>query len=230
MSSKKNVPALSAEQLEAIKNEMCADVYAVLNSLSSYASCWDFEEALIARCSRKYVVRTGASKICVIHRNEDVNFVIKFSYGDDIQVDEALLEAEIYADAKVKGLDMFFPRTEIMENPSCPKSIVCQEKVEDTIGSLKNEDYNHYCKMTKTVSSRIVDKVVNEFLKGCTNGRNSRHADELWVKMALSIYGKKVVKSLCKFVIEHEINDLHYNNLGYMHDRPVFLDFSGFYR
>lgn len=231
MNSKKFIPVLSEEQLEVIKKEMCSDVWDAINSVSSLSAPWDFEQFLLNKCPRKYWVKTGASKICVVSRNKAVNFVIKFSYGDDMgEVDEAIQEAEIYADAKVKGLDMFFPKTEIMENPSCYKRIVYQERVEDTVNSIGEQEYNQYYRMTKTVTDKIVNKVIREFLKGCTNGRNSRHADEMWVKMALSIYGKKIVKSLCNFVIEHEINDLHCNNLGYLHDRPVFLDFSGFYR
>ena len=48
--------------------------------------------------------------------------------------------------------------------------------------------------------------------------------------MALVIFGKKLVKSLCEFIVENDINDLHENNIGYKDNLPVILDFSGYKR
>ena len=68
------------------------------------------------------------------------------------------------------------------------------------------------------------------FKKAAPNGRYARNLDPLWAKMALVIYGKKLCKTLCEFIIENKINDLHESNIGYKNNRPIILDFSGFDR
>ena len=61
------------------------------------------------------------------------------------------------------------------------------------------------------------------------NGFNRRLSRE-WAKLAISLYGKKTCKSLCDFIVEYGINDLHEENLGFKNNKPVILDFSGYYR
>lgn len=60
-------------------------------------------------------------------------------------------------------------------------------------------------------------------------GRYNRYLEDIWAKMVINLYGKKVAKALCEFVQENGINDLHNENIGYKNNRPVILDFSGYY-
>lgn len=63
-----------------------------------------------------------------------------------------------------------------------------------------------------------------------TDSDYNRELDSLWSRMVISIYGKKMCKSLCDFIRENKINDLHCHNLGYKNNKPIILDFSGYYR
>ena len=60
--------------------------------------------------------------------------------------------------------------------------------------------------------------------------KRGRELNPLWASMAIVLYGKRKCKALCKFIIENSINDLHYSNIGYLKDKPIILDFSGYHR
>lgn len=169
-------------------------------------------------------VDDGASKICIVFKN--FPFVIKWSPDGG---DEAMQEVSIYEDAVNCNIGFFFPKTELFYEHN-GVSFVMQEKVDYSASEMYREKHcmTAVKRITKTPTDKIYQKVRGEFLRaGC---RYSRDLDEFWAKMAISLYGKKTVKSLCKFVVKHKINDLHSNNIGYKNLRPVILDFCGYHR
>lgn len=168
-------------------------------------------------------VNDGASKICIIFKN--FPFVIKWNPSNS---NEAMQEVFIYEDAVKCGLEFFFPKTEFFYEHN-GVSFVIQEKVDYSAREVYNKKdcMTTIKRITKTPTDRIYKKVQKEFKKA---GRGyHRNLDELWAKMAISLYGKKAVKSLCKFIVKNEINDLHTSNIGYKNLRPVILDFCGFH-
>lgn len=169
-------------------------------------------------------VSEGASKICLVFKK--FPFVIKwntYNYGEAVQ------EVEIYKAAVACGLGYFFPKTELFYERN-GVSFVLQEKVDCSAGDARHkEDYVKVIKrITKTPTSKIYDKMQADFNKAGNCYR--RTLDEDWAKMVISLYGKKVAKALCKFIIAHKINDLHSSNIGYKDFRPILLDFSGYHR
>jgi hypothetical protein len=102
-----------------------------------------------------------------------------------------------------------------------------QEKVTIQAGDVWGDLVVKYQKIAKTVSPKMVDKVQKDLNK--VSGY-TRHINTLWIACLLSLYGKKATKALCKFVQEHDINDLHGSNVGFKNDRPIILDFSGYHR
>lgn len=173
----------------------------------------------------EYRVCDGASKLCIVPKGAD--FVIKWSttcltLGD---YDEAYDEVLIYQKAVKAGLEMFFPKTEVL----CITNgviFVIQEKIDYSVLHTPCEKEDKYCYKTKTASAAIINKMDTCF---CSIARG-RDLDSTWASMAIVIYGKKKCKALCKFVIENNINDLHRSNIGYLKDKPIILDFSGYHR
>lgn len=166
-------------------------------------------------------ISDGASKICFVFHN--TNFVIKWSTNDD---GEAMQEVCYYEDAKMARLAQFFPRTEHFFSYN-GVDFVIQEKVQMQAGDVWGDSAVRFNKIAKTVSPKMVDKVQKDLNKvtGYT-----RHINTLWIACVLSLYGKKATKALCKFVQEHDINDLHGSNVGFMNNKPIILDFSGYHR
>lgn len=174
----------------------------------------------------EYQVCDGASKICIVPKHAD--FVIKWStscLSGEEGYDEAYDEVLIYEKAVREGLEMFFPKTEILCTIGGINFVV-QEKIDfSALNTPRNKD-SKYLYKTKTVSPIIIDKIDTCF----QSIRRGRSIDTTWASMAIVIYGKRKCKALCKFVIENGINDLHLSNIGYLKDKPVILDFSGYHR
>lgn len=174
----------------------------------------------------EYQVCDGASKICIVPKHAD--FVIKWStscLSGEEGYDEAYDEVLIYEKAVREGLEMFFPKTEILCTIGGINFVV-QEKIDfSALNTPRNKD-SKYLYKTKTVSPIIIDKIDTCF----QSIRRGHSIDTTWASMAIVIYGKRKCKALCKFVIENGINDLHLSNIGYLKDKPVILDFSGYHR
>lgn len=174
----------------------------------------------------EYQVCDGASKICIVPEHAD--FVIKWStscLSGEEGYDEAYDEVLIYEKAIREGLEMFFPKTEILCTIGGINFVV-QEKIDfSALNTPRNKD-SKYLYKTRTVSPAIIDKIDTCF----QSIRRGRSIDTTWASMAIVIYGKRKCKALCKFVIENGINDLHLSNIGYLKDKPVILDFSGYHR
>lgn len=169
----------------------------------------------------------GCSKMCIIFKN--FPYVIKYShniYGDKIEgAGEAEKEIEIYTAAKMAGVERFFPKTEIF----CTINgilFVAQEKIDYPTTKVPNKKRTKYLRISKTTKYKIFNKMQNEIYKV----PGSRSLDRLWAGVALSLYGKKLCKKLCDFIVTYQINDLHGNNIGYKDDKPILLDFSGYSR
>ena len=173
----------------------------------------------------EYRVCDGASKLCIVPKHS--NFVIKWSvsYSFEEGYDEAYDEVLIYEKAVKAGLEMFFPKTEVF----CTYNgviFVIQEKIDFSTSNAPTSKENRYTHKTKTVSPAIVNKMDNCFFQM----KRGRTLNPLWASMAIVLYGKRRCKALCKFIIENDINDLHGSNIGYLKDKPIILDFSGYHR
>lgn len=174
----------------------------------------------------EYQIHDGASKLCIVPKHAD--FVIKWSttcYELSDDWDEALDEVSIYNKAVEAGLGMFFPKTEVF----CVIdgiTFVIQEKIDFSALNTPNNKADRYAYQTRTISPAIVEKMSDCFSR-LYRGRN---LDFTWASMAIVLYGKKKCKALCRFVIENEINDLHRSNIGYLKNKPIILDFSGYHR
>lgn len=174
---------------------------------------------------KDYQVADGASKMCIILKG--ANFVIKWStcYNNESGFDEAYDEVLIYEKAVKAGLEMFFPKTEVF----CTYNgitFVIQEKIDFSTFDIPMSKVNRYTHKTRTVSPAVIEKMDNCFYQM----RRGRELNPLWASMAIILYGKRRCKALCKFIVENNINDLHDSNIGYLKDKPIILDFSGYHR
>lgn len=167
----------------------------------------------------------GSSKLCLLFC--EFPFVVKWSNSSDF--DEAVEEANIYKQAQAAGLERFFPHTEVLLIQD-GITFVIQERVDCSVSNASDDDklYRAIKRIISTVSDKIVQKMRRELDKASVDYRRS--VDSWWLKMCISLYGKRACKALCAFAITHRINDLHDDNIGYKDGRPVILDFSGYHR
>lgn len=120
---------------------------------------------------------------------------------------------------------MFFPKTEVLLINN-GVIFVIQDKIDFSSLNTPTATEDRYLYKTKTVSPAIIEKMESCF----SSMARGRDLDTTWASMAIVLYGKKKCKALCRFVIENNINDLHRSNIGYLNNRPIILDFSGYHR
>lgn len=177
--------------------------------------------------SHNYNIHSGASKLCLC--NEGGEYVCKWVTDD--RYDEAVQEAKVYARAVEAGLEKFFPYTEIAFEMN-GITFVFQEKVQYSVRRLPDSirsKFTKQCKTSLVSEKRIWEKMEREF-KRAGDKSYGRNLDPLWASMALTLYGKKLCRKLCAFIVENAINDLHTDNIGYNRNKPIILDFSGYDR
>lgn len=176
----------------------------------------------------KFSIYSGASKFCLVFK--DTDFVLKWAREDEFHTyNEAVKEAEIYENAKCVGLECFFPKTKIFGEFN-GIIFVAQEKIDFSVIHVPKTKDAKYDRIVRTTTNHIKDKMQKQFDEACSNNKHARVLNKRWAGMVLSLYGKRKAKQLCQFIIKHQINDLHSDNLGYKNDRPIIFDFSGYSR
>lgn len=177
--------------------------------------------------------RCGASKLVLIPF--DTPFVIKIpftgyhlgfyedfvnaNYDKRFFYDYCLTEVLTYKAAKKIKLDNFFAKERIIGNINST-NIYIQEKIEpysivfgksSTPIKTTPEDLNNF------------DNLLYEF------DGISMDIPEDWLLSAMLYHGKAKTSRFIDFIQENRINDLHEENVGFIEDKPVIFDYSGYY-
>lgn len=143
------------------------------------------------------------------------NYVVKFDLSDEkytekelenyeYAVDEGLEDyfAEIHRGGNFDGVDYY-----VMERTECD---------EDRSSS---EMYLAYCKKMDMDSES--GETADEFY-----GEPEENILHTFIE---SFYGTEVADDIEMFCEEHDINDIHNGNIGYLNDKPIIIDYAGYY-
>ena len=212
----------------------------ILNLLSTFnlkhLSKYNFMKKLQA-LDDNFILASGVSKVAIIPKEK--NYVIKIPYygvyrkSNGIKCfdpyfssiskssDYCKSEEIIYNKAKANGLDTFFAEIEqIGKIKSTP--IYVQRKAvifEDVYYPEDDEEENlneHEISIFKTITTKYSDLVEDEYLPIS------------WMKDFICSYGELAFDKLYNFLSDNNIQDLHSENIGYICEKPVLVDFSGF--
>ena len=168
----------------------------------------------------------GISKICLVFY--DADFVFKYSnpnaYSDG---NEAEREIENYNKAVELGIEMFFPKTYLFCRID-GINIVYQEKIDYSVDeSWECQDQDKTYNLVHSMSIKDIISTRDRF--NIEGDKYNRSIDAVWVAFVVALYSKEIIDKLINFIHERKINDLHTGNLGYKNNKPVILDFSGYY-
>ena len=212
----------------------------ILNLLSTFnlkhLSQYNFMKKLQA-LDDNFILASGVSKVAIIPKEK--NYVIKIPYYGKYRKSNGIKcfdpyfssiskssdycksEEIIYNKAKANGLDTFFAEIEqIGKKKSIP--IYVQRKAvifEDVYYPEDDEEENlneHEISIFKTITTKYSDLVEDEYLPIS------------WMKDFICSYGELAFDKLYNFLSDNNIQDLHSENIGYICERPVLVDFSGF--
>ena len=212
----------------------------ILNLLSTFnlkhLSQYNFMKKLQA-LDDNFILASGVSKVAIIPKEK--NYVIKIPYYGKYRKNNGIKcfdpyfssisksgdycksEEIIYNKAKANGLDTFFAEIEqIGKIKSIP--IYVQRKAvifEDVYYPEDDEEENlneREVSIFKTITTKYSDLVEDEYLPIS------------WMKDFIFSYGELAFDKLYNFLSDNNIQDLHSENIGYICERPVLVDFSGF--
>ena len=212
----------------------------ILNLLSTFnlkhLSQYNFMKKLQA-LDDNFILASGVSKVAIIPKEK--NYVIKIPYYGKYRKSNGIKcfdpyfssisksgdycksEEIIYNKAKANGLGTFFAEIEqIGKIKSIP--IYVQRKAiifEDVHYPEDDEEENlneHEISIFKTITTKYSDLVEDEDLPLS------------WMKDFICSYGELAFDKLYNFLSDNNIQDLHSENIGYICEKPVLVDFSGF--
>lgn len=181
----------------------------------------------------KYDWNEGASKLVIIPYNAD--YVIKIPYNgqyycstkqfeqflsannsDNYFWDYCLTETLVWRLAKTENIHKAFAK-ERMIGMINGHPIYIQQRVEVFTDS---DEYYSENKVKKEKTKNYCEK----------KGLMIFYEEALsWQADALEYYGPKQFDKIMSFIQRNNIGDFHNSNLGYIGNRPVFIDFSDFY-
>lgn len=153
----------------------------------------------------------GASKVCIWH-NDLCSWVIKVGYTEKVVIDYAAREYEVYTLAEEAGLAHYFPKTEFL-GEFYGRAFYVQEYAECDENQVTSDWYER-------VSDRFEE--LGEEYDSDTIWCEIDCLDD-WEKVELCFHNEK----LCNFLMDNRVGDLHEGNFGYIGDRMVIVDMSG---
>lgn len=131
------------------------------------------------------------------------------------------VECDIYALAEEEAVEDFFAKTEcigfIHDYP-----IYVQE-----IAKIY-EDIFYSCETEKTEYRKKYTEEDYEKIDSLCYNHNYDYFNKYWLCDAFKYYGEIKGEEFLQFIKNACVGDLHKANIGYIGDRPVIIDYSGF--
>ena len=153
----------------------------------------------------------GATKACIGHRDL-TDWVIKVGYKEQVTCDYAALEYENYCFAEEAGLAFYFPKT-VYLGEFAGVSFYLQQMAECYEDQVASDWYERLRDSYEESEEEYDDNDL-------WNEIDSMDDDD---RAYLTFHDHELVE----FLRENHINDLHEGNFGYIGDRMVIVDFSG---
>lgn len=164
-------------------------------------------------CKKGYSYENGAVKYCIFHECFG-DFVVKFTTE---AFDYCEREYTNYLAAVNAGLDYFFPYTDFLGEINGVKFFI-QEYAEcdnEAISSIWYDSLREDCVSEEDEDEDIINEKIWNMIYDLEDDQR-----------VLYCFGNE--EKLIDFLNEYCINDLHEGNFGYIGERLVIIDFSGY--
>jgi hypothetical protein len=157
----------------------------------------------------------GVSKVCLFHPQLE-NFVIKFGFSDiTSQTDYCVIEYENYLRAKENGFEEYFPYTDFLCEYE-EVSFFIQEKAVCSEDDITSGWYHSMREVMEADCDEDDDDFNSRIWDAVYDMDDIQRADFTFCDEAFT-----------DFLIKYGIGDLHEGNFGYIGNRTVIIDFSG---
>lgn len=201
-----------------------------------------FEYKIIEKIEKlfSFQYNCGISKCVIIPSGAD--FVIKIPFtgkeGEYEEYDEE--EDKYYMDDEYRdfegaqygdGNDYCFSEVVLynMARHERVQKAFCKTKVIGNINGQKiymQERATPLCSCNKKNFKEYSNDYLINLRKSCKSKGYSVFNTE-WIALAIDYYGEKIFNKIMTFIKENGIDDLHNENIGFIGNRPVILDYAG---
>lgn len=203
--------------LDPTVQEIAARIENFCSDTTSHGDDYDFLSDI---CE---VNRNGETKTVFLHKEWD--FVIKVpNYYSYARYNYCQLEADNYKKACAYRVERVLLETALL----CTLKNGIQLYVQPRY-TIDNNDYmdsaihrHRLQKKCNTYRKPIVSKVADEMYDGF-------RLNNLWLSRVIQLYGKRFMRSLERWTQENRIGDLHDCNVGWVNNKPIILDYSGYF-
>lgn len=169
------------------------------------------------------VNKGGETKTVFLH--DEWDFVIKVpNYYSYARHNYCQLEADNYKKACAYRVERVLLETALL----CTLKNGIQLYVQPRY-TIDNNDYmdsrirrKRLERKCNTYRKPIVSHVAGEMYDGY-------RLDNLWLSRVIQLYGKRFMRSLEKWTQANRIGDLHNCNVGWVNNKPIILDYSGYF-
>lgn len=168
-----------------------------------------YEEVL---CNLGFGFNNGLTKGCFWHSNLS-GWVIKIGYNHHVCKDYARTEYETYKAAVAQNLEYYFPFTDLLYEFEGVEFFI-QERAECSEDAITSDWYE---KLLTYHEENGDDLECYDIWDEVYDMRDSDKIELMFNDWAL-----------CSFLSERKIGDFHEGNFGYIGDRTVIIDFSGY--
>jgi hypothetical protein len=153
-------------------------------------------------------INWGLTKGVIIHH--DLEWVLKIPFGyQKNNENHCRIETHNYQNAIAFGVEDMFAETHyLMDFFNLPcyvmRKVECGEFALDDHGSaiLGGDEYSY--------------------------SRDESESEELVEELICAYYGEERFNKYCRFCKDNGINDIHEDNIGWIGNRPIVIDYSGF--
>lgn len=171
---------------------------------------------------RHWAYHSGATKGCFILPNR--KYVLKFTIdNEETSFDETAREAQIYQEAVVRGIERIFLPTKQFYTNHFGVTFYTQPRITQESCCVRYDEGIALLGKSIHLKGNMDVELIGRSMKVRPN-------DETWTLRAYHVYGKKFMQEFAAFTQDWGINDLHKGNTGYLKNRPVLLDYSGYHR
>lgn len=187
---------------------------------------YESEAKFIAKSVPGVTVASGVSRICFLADDDDTR-VIKVPYADgynDRCIDYCAREIELYAKAQKMGIEKLL----------LPNSVVCVLDSGLTIYSQPRysfSDRHAPDDFMEAVENKTANLHRKKIMQDIFNGLYDNYRYDtygIWLKRATQLYGKRFMRSFEKWTKDNRVGDIHGKNRGWLHGRPILLDYGGY--
>lgn len=161
-------------------------------------------------------INHGSTKLAIIV--DGAPFIFKINKKGASAYDYCRLEADTYLNAKAEGYECYFAQMEYLLSFG-DIEVYIQEKVDvfdqgeyifSCEGDYSDEHYN------------LIEEISENYCSGDCVPLD-------WMADFTAYYSDAELDDFFYFLDNHNINDLHDSNIGYIGTRPVVFDYSGWY-